>query len=78
MGDDMKTHTTIFSSPLPGKVVKILAREGDWVEQGQGVFIMESMKMLHTLQAAKRGYMHQMMVQEGDVVGAYRQLACMV
>jgi pyruvate carboxylase subunit B len=74
----MKMHTTIFSSPLPGKVVKILAREGEFVEQGQDVLIMESMKMLHTLQAAKRGYMHQMMVQEGEVVSAHRQLACML
>jgi pyruvate carboxylase subunit B len=78
MGDDMNMQTTIFSSPLPGKVVKILAREGELVEQGQGVFVMESMKMLHTLQAAKRGYMRQMMVQEGEIVSAHRQLACVV
>ncbi len=74
----MKKQHSIFSSPLPGKVVKILAREGELVEQGQNVFIMESMKMLHTLQAAKRGYMHNMMVQEGDTINANRQLACVV
>jgi len=71
----MKRQYSIFSSPLPGKVVKILAREGELVEQGQNVFIMESMKMLHTLQAAKRGYMHNMVVQEGDTINANRQLA---
>ena len=43
----MKTYRAIFSSPLPGKVVKILAGEGEVVEQGQDVFVMESMKMLH-------------------------------
>jgi len=77
-GNNMNTQNAIFSSSLPGKIVKILAREGEYVEQGQGVFIMESMKMLHTLQAAKCGYMHQVMVKEGDVVGACRQLACVV
>ncbi len=71
----MKRQHSIFSSPLPGKVVKILAREGELVEQGQNVFIMES-KMLHTLQAVKRGHMQNMMVQEGDTINANRQLAC--
>ena len=74
----MKRQHSIFSSPLPGKVVKILAQEGELVEQGQNVFIMESMKMLHTLQAAKRGYMQNMMVQEGDTINANRQLAHVV
>ena len=48
------------------------------VEQGQDVFIMESMKMFHTLQAAKRGYMHRMGVKEGDIVTANHQLACVM
>ncbi len=74
----MNTQHAIFSSPLPGKVVKILACEGELVEQGQGVFILESMKMLHTLQASRRGYMHQMTVREGDIVSANRQLARVV
>ena len=33
-----------LSSPMPGTIVKILAREGDTVEKGQSVFIVESMK----------------------------------
>ena len=71
----MNAHNAIFSSPLPGQIVKILAREGDLVEQGQGVFIVESMKMLHTLHAGKRGYMCNVLVTEGDMVGAHYQFA---
>lgn len=74
----MRTHSTTFSSPLPGTVVKILAREGEFVQEGQSVFVMESMKMFHTLRASQRGYMRGMTVQEGDIVGANRQLARVV
>ena len=71
---NMTTCSAIFSSPLPGKVVKILVHEGELVEQGQDVFIIESTKMLHTLHAGKRGYMGNVLVKEGDIVGAHYQL----
>ena len=74
---NMTTYNVIFSSPLPGKVIKVLAHEGDLVEQGQDVFIVESMKILHTLHAGKRGYMCNVCVKEGDLVEAHDQLARM-
>jgi biotin carboxyl carrier protein len=74
----METQAAIFSSPLPGTVVKILAREGECVEPGQSVFVLESMKMLHTLRASRRGYMRHMSVREGETVSANRQLARLV
>lgn len=72
---EMHAHNAILSSPLPGKIVKVLACEGEFVERGQDVFIIESMKMLHTLHAGKRGYMHNILVKEGDLIRAHRQLA---
>jgi biotin carboxyl carrier protein len=59
---------TILSSPMPGKIVKILAREGETVEKGQSVFIVESMKMLHELRVARNGKMGNIAVKEGDFV----------
>ncbi len=59
---------TILSSPMPGKVVKILAHEGDMVKKGQTVFIVESMKILHELRVARSGKMTNITVKEGDFV----------
>jgi biotin carboxyl carrier protein len=59
---------TVLSSPMPGKIVKILAREGDTVEKGQGIFIVETMKMLHELRVARNGKMSNITVKEGDAV----------
>ena len=66
---------TIVSSPLPGKVVKILAQEGEYVQEGQSVFIIESMKMIHELQVLKPGKLQEVRVKIGDVVVANNQLA---
>ena len=38
-------------APMPGRVVKVLVAEGDPVEQGQALLVLEAMKMEHTLRA---------------------------
>lgn len=70
-----KNLRTIVSSPLPGKVLNILAQEGEYVQEGQSVFIIESMKMIHELQVRKPGKLQEVRVKIGDVVGANHQLA---
>lgn len=67
--------TRILFSPLPGKIVKILAREGEFVKKGQSVFIVESMKMLHVLRVGKPGKMRNISVKEGDLVFPANHLA---
>ena len=64
-----------LSSPMPGTIVKILAREGDTVKKGQSVFIVESMKMLHELRVARNGKMSNITVKEGDFVLPHNRLA---
>lgn len=64
-----------LSSPMPGTIVKILAREGDLVEKGQSVFIVESMKMLHELRVTRSGRMSNITVKEGDYVHPHNHLA---
>ncbi len=62
------TQHMVLSSPMPGTIIKVLAREGDTVEKGQSVFIVESMKMLHELRVARSGKMSTITVKEGDSV----------
>ena len=65
----------ILASPLPGKVVKILVQEGEQVQEGQSVFIIESLKMVHELRVPKPGKLKRIRVNVGDVVVADNQLA---
>lgn len=55
---------------MPGKVVRILVREGDSVAKGDGVIVVEAMKMQNEMKAPKAGTVSQIKVAEGDTVGA--------
>ncbi len=54
---------------MPGKVVKVLVAPGDQVAAGQGLIIMESMKMETELMAAVTGIVSGVEVTEGQIVG---------
>ena len=55
-------------APMPGMVVKIEVAEGDRVEAGQGVAIVEAMKMENELRAGGPGVVARIHVREGDAV----------
>jgi biotin carboxyl carrier protein len=59
-----------ISSPMPGKVVKILVGEGDRVETGQGLVIVEAMKMENEIRSASAGIVKKVNFSEGDLVDA--------
>jgi len=58
----------MLTSPMPGKVVKLLVGEGQEVEAGQGVIVVEAMKMENELKAAVAGKVKEIFVEEGQVV----------
>jgi biotin carboxyl carrier protein len=60
---------------MPGKVVRVLAREGDAVESGQGIIVVEAMKMQNEVKSPKSGRIVTMAVSEGAAVGAGDTLA---
>lgn len=62
------TGSDEMSSPMPGKVLKVLVNEGDSVELGQGLVVMEAMKMEHTIKAAYPGVVEKVFYNEGDLV----------
>jgi biotin carboxyl carrier protein len=58
----------MLTTPMPGKVVKLLVGEGQEVEAGQGVIVVEAMKMENELKSAVAGKVKEIFVEEGQVV----------
>jgi biotin carboxyl carrier protein len=58
----------LVTSPMPGKVVKLLVAEGEAVQTGQGVIVVEAMKMENELKSAITGKVKEIFVEEGEVV----------
>jgi acetyl/propionyl-CoA carboxylase alpha subunit len=59
-----------LTSPLPGKIFKVIKDEGSKVTQGEVVVIVEAMKMEHTICANKDGLVANMAVSTGEQVQA--------
>jgi len=57
-----------ITPPMPAVVVRILVSRGDSVKQGQGVIVVESMKMETTLTAPYGGVVRTVNVARGDKV----------
>lgn len=57
-----------LKSPMPGKVVKILVAKGAKVTRGQGVVVVEAMKMENELGAPRDGVVKEISVAEGQPV----------
>lgn len=55
-------------SPMPGKVVKLLVAKGATVVRGQGVVVVEAMKMENELSAPRDGVVKEISVSEGQPV----------
>lgn len=62
-------------APMPGRVVRILAAVGQQVQAGQGVVVVEAMKMENELRAPRDGLVREVPVREGDPVEAGALLA---
>ena len=62
-------------SPMPGKIVAVLVKEGDAVKQGQGVVVVEAMKMENELRAPREGVVKKLSAQEGSAVDGGAVLA---
>lgn len=55
-------------SPLPGTIVDVLVKEGDTVNQGDTVVILEAMKMQNSIEADVAGTITSVVVKQGDTV----------
>jgi biotin carboxyl carrier protein len=57
-----------ITSPMPGKVLRYLVQEGDEVTQGQGVVVVEAMKMENELKTPKSGKVKTISASPGVAV----------
>jgi biotin carboxyl carrier protein len=69
-----KSGAATVQSPMPGKVVKILVAAGDEVKSGQGVAVVEAMKMENELKAPRDGKVKSIGAKEGQPVEAGQTL----
>ena len=57
-------------APMPGKIVRVLVSAGDAVRTGQGLLVVEAMKMQNEIRAPKSGTIDRVRVVEGQTVNA--------
>lgn len=64
-----------IKAPIPGQIKTVFAAEGDRVEVGQPLFILEAMKMENEVHAPKAGVLSQLRVKPGQDVLLHEVLA---
>lgn len=69
-----ESHHKPFISPMPGVMVSCLVKEGDVVEKGQVVAIIEAMKMHHEIKAPQAVKIVSLNYQEGQHVPLSKSL----
>jgi biotin carboxyl carrier protein len=62
-------------APMPGKIVRVLVQAGDKVEAGQGLLVVEAMKMQNEIRSPKNGTLVRLLAKDGQLVNAGEVLA---
>jgi biotin carboxyl carrier protein len=62
-------------APMPGKVIRLLVKPGDKVQAGQGILVVEAMKMQNEVRSPKTGTVERLQAEEGQPVNAGQVLA---
>jgi biotin carboxyl carrier protein len=57
-------------APMPGKVVRLFVKGGEQVEAGQGLLVVEAMKMQNEIRSPKSGIVERVLAKEGQPVNA--------
>jgi biotin carboxyl carrier protein len=62
------------TAPMPGKIVQVCVAEGEAVEKGQALVVLEAMKMEQTLRAPHAGTVTELRVSVGEQVDVGQSL----
>jgi propionyl-CoA carboxylase alpha chain len=60
--------SNLLLCPMPGKLIKVLVKENDFIEEGQALCVVEAMKMENTLLAEKKCVINKIYFQEGNTL----------
>ncbi len=63
-----KQHKVNVETSMPGRIVKILINEGEEVEEGQAVLILEAMKMQNEIKSPQSGRISKICPKAGKLV----------
>lgn len=66
---EKKTIAKTMYAPLPGNILKVVAKEGSSVKRGDVLVVVESMKMENNILAEYDGTIQKVYVQAGQAVG---------
>lgn len=72
--DDTDEQQDRIFSPMPGKVAKIIVKEGDKMEAGQPAIVIEAMKMQSEYKVKKNCTIKRILVKEGDTIDGNQTL----
>ncbi len=61
-------HAGNLTSPMPGKIFKVLKPAGSEVKKGEAILILEAMKMEHSIRSDKDGKVKKVCFQVGELV----------
>jgi biotin carboxyl carrier protein len=64
-----------LTASMPGKIVRVLAAEGDQIIAGQGIAVVEAMKMQNEVKSPKAGTLKKLLAKPGMNVNAGEVLA---
>jgi biotin carboxyl carrier protein len=70
-----ETGPQTLKAPMPGKIVRILVQEKEEVKAGQGILVMEAMKMQNEMKSPKDGKVQKILTAEGSAVNPGDTLA---
>ena len=59
---------------MPGNIIRVCVKNGEKVNRGQTLMVLEAMKMEHPILAPENGRIESLLFQEGDVVKTDEQL----
>ncbi len=62
------SHQGCVTTAMPGTIVEVKTKVGDQVEAGDGILVIEAMKMENEIQATQRGVVISVHVKKGDSV----------
>lgn len=74
-GGDHADGVAEIKTAMPGKVVRVLVSQGDAVEKGDGIVVVEAMKMQNELKSPKAGVVKEIRAVDGATVAAGDVLA---